>query len=430
MKYELFDITETQKNLVVEIPGDAVDAEVARLAEEYSRTARVPGFRVGKVPLKVARQRFRDQILHEAAHELVPRAVDRALRERGLDPIDTPEIRDVVVEESKPLTFTATFETVPPIDPGDVTTVALRRHVEPVGDEAVEHALGRLRDRAARFEPIEGRPAEFGDTVAVDLERTPVGAGGAASGAKDRHEGVSIEIGAPANPPGLDAEIVGLDVGASKTFRLTFPADYAVQEMAGTSVEYAITVRAIRRRVLPALDDEFARDLGEFDSLAALRARVRQDLEAEAAREADRAMRADLLRHLAARVTFEAPASLVDREVTRRLEDFTRELGRQGIDPAEMKIDWEDVRERQKGAAAESVKSALVLDEVARRDQIAVSDEEVEAEVARYAERTGRTPAAVRARIEKEGGLARLYAGLRREKTIDHLLSRATIVSA
>jgi len=186
----------------------------------------------------------------------------------------------------------------------------------------------------------------------------------------------------------------------------------------------------LRRRVLPAIDDELARDLGEFENLAALRARVRQDLEAEAAREAEREVRNDLLKQLAGRVAFDAPASLVEREIDRRVEDFARQLIQQRIDPAEMKINWEEFRQHQRGPAADAVKSALVLDEVARREGLKASDEDVEAEVARYAERTGRAPAAVRARLEKEGGLGRLHAGLRREKTIDFLLSRATIVTA
>jgi trigger factor len=185
-------------------------------------------------------------------------------------------------------------------------------------------------------------------------------------------------------------------------------------------------VKAVRKRVVPDLDDEFAKDLGEFDSLAALRSRVRADLEHEAMHEAERDVRAELLKQLAARVSFDVPAALLDREIDRRVEEFVRRLIEQQIDPMRTNINWEEFRERQKEAAAEAVQSALVLDEVARREGITVSNQEVEEEVGRYAERTGRTAAAVRARLEKEGGLSRLYTGLRREKTVSFLLSRAT----
>ncbi len=430
MKHELIDVTPTEKNLVIEIPGDVVDQAIARLTREYGRTARVPGFRPGKVPPKVVRQRFRDQILHEVTHELVPRAVDEALRERGLDPVDTPDIRDVVVEEGQPLKFTASFETVPPIDPGDYASLSLRRRDARLEPDAVPQALARLRERAARYEPVEGRGVETGDAVLIDLDRRAVGAEGGAPATSERHENITVEIGAAANPPGFDGELMGLTVGATKRFRLTYPADYPVGEMAGSSVDYDVTLKAIRRRVVPDLDDEFARDLGEFENLEALRAGVGQDLRAEAERDVERELRGDLLRQLAARVTFEAPASLVEREIDRRVEEFARRLVEQRIDPAKANINWEEFRQHQRGPAADAVRSALVLDEVARRERLAVSDEEIEAEVARYAERTGRTPAAVRARVEKEGGLARLYAGLRREKTIDFLLSRATLLTS
>src|SRR5512141_106329 len=141
MKTEYIDVSETQKNLVVEIPSKVVDAEIDKVARDYSKAARVPGFRPGKVPAKVVRQRFRDQILHDVAHGLIPRAIDEALRERGVEPVDTPDIRDVVVEEGQPLKFTAQFETVPPIDPGDYSGVQVRRTTVQVDDEAVDRAL-------------------------------------------------------------------------------------------------------------------------------------------------------------------------------------------------------------------------------------------------------------------------------------------------
>src|SRR5256714_4391068 len=153
MKIELVDINETRKNLRVEIPHDVVDAEIDRIARDYSRKAKIPGFRPGKAPPRVIKQRYKDQILHDVAHDLIPRAVDDALRERGVEAIDTPDIRDVTVEEGRPLTFTAAFDTVPSFEPGDYSTIALRRPSARVEDEAVNIALQRLRDRAARFEP-------------------------------------------------------------------------------------------------------------------------------------------------------------------------------------------------------------------------------------------------------------------------------------
>ena len=443
MKTEFIDVSETQKNLVVEIPSTVVDAEIDKVSRDYSKAARIPGFRPGKVPAKVVRQRFRDQILHDVAHGLIPRAVDEALRERGVEPVDTPDIRDVVVEEGQPLKFTASFETVPPIEPGDYASITLHLKSTDVESSAVEEALGGLRDRAARYEPVEGRGVEHGDSVVMDLVRTAtpkpeadqplIVIAGEPAAPKvrpepqtDRHDSVTVEIGAAANPPGFDEELIGLSSGEAKMFDVDYPDDYAIAELAGTKVSYAVTVKGIRRRVVPDLDDEFAKDLGEFADLEALRARVRDDLEHEAKHEAERDARGELLKQLAARVTFEVPASLLDREIDRRVEEFVRRLMDQQIDPMKVNINWEEFREKQRDAASEAVRGALALDEVARRERIFPTEDEVNAEVQGYAERSGRTAPAVRARLEKEGGLARLYSGMRREKTVDFLLSRAT----
>src|SRR6476661_8792079 len=151
MKTEFADVNETRKTLAVEIDSTVVDEEIEKVARDYGKAARIPGFRPGKVPPKVVRQRFRDQILHDVAHGLIPRAVDEALRERGVEPVDTPDIKDVVVEEGQPLKFTATFDTVPPIDPGDYSSIRLTRAGLNVSDAAVDQALSELRERGARY---------------------------------------------------------------------------------------------------------------------------------------------------------------------------------------------------------------------------------------------------------------------------------------
>ena len=420
MKTEFADVNETRKTVRVEIPSAAVDAEIDRIAADYSRKARIPGFRPGKAPARVIKQRFKDQILHDVAHDLIPRAVDEALRERGVEAVDSPDVQDVILEAGKPLTFTASFDTVPEFEPGDLATIAFTRASPGINDEGVDLALQRLRDRGARHEPVEGRGVDHGDTLTVDLARTDAG------GTPDTHKDVSIELGAKANPPGFDEQLLGLAAGATKSFSLHYPADYPIGELANADVSYTVTVKGLKRRVLPELDDEFAKDLG-VDSLEALKTRVREDLEHEAKHAAEREDRSELMKQLASRLPFDVPASMIDREVDRRLEDFARRLIDQNVDPRQAGIDWNAFRESQREVSREAVAAALVLDEVTRREKLEVSDDEVEAEVVKYGERTGRTPAAVRAALEKEGGLSRIYAGLRREKSIDFVMTRATI---
>ena len=432
MKVEITELSETRRRLDVEIQAPDVDATIGRLAEQYRRRAQVPGFRPGKVPVHVVRQRFKDDILRDAARDMVPRAVDDALREQAVTPIETPDVQEISIDDGQPLTFNALFEIMPSIEELDYDALTLRRTSVAPDENANDRALEEIRRHASRLEPVTDRGIEAGDAVTLDLTRRGVrGSEEAASPPPaDRHENVSIELGAEANPPGFDAELRGLQVSQSKAFELSYPADHEQSEFAGTQVAYEVVVKALHRRLLPDLDDEFARSVGDFDTLEALKTRIATDLQRDAAAEAERGVRRDLITQLASRVTVEVPAALINREVERRLEQVAAQLTRQRVDPRTAPIDWDALRDEQREPALEMVRGSMVLDEVARRESLTVSDDDLEQELTRYAERLERTPALVRAQLEKDDGLGRLSEGLRREKAIDFLLSRATIVSA
>ena len=432
MKHDFTDISATRKALSVEIPPDIVEAEIERIAERYGKSAKVPGFRPGKVPAHIVRKRFRDEILHDVAHAIIPRAVDSVLRERSIEPVESPDISDVVLEEGKPLSFKATFETLPSIDPGVYEGVVLHRNAAVLEVGEVDRTLSQLRQRAARFEPVDGRASELGDTLIVDVVRTPRQRLIALPGESlqpekpETLENVSVELGSPANPPEFDENLAGVMPGAEKSFETTYPEDFAIEDLRNQTVGYRVTVKAIRKRVVPPLDDDLAKEIG-FDTVEALRERVKEDLQREAEMESERRLRADLLKELSSRVSIELPASMVDREIDRRLEEFVGRLFQQGIDPMKAGIDWKQFRDEQRGPAEDTVRAALLLDEIAKRESITVTDEDVRAEIDHYAAQSGREPASVRATLEKEGGLGRIYAGLRRERTVKWLLEKANI---
>ena len=429
MKSEIVDVNETRRDLTVELPSTAVDEAIGRAAAKIGRAAKIPGFRPGKVPVTVVRQRFKGEIMQEVAERLISKAVGDALVERGVEPIETPDITDLVLEEGKPLTSKASFDIVPPFDPGDLATIEATQAASTIADEAVDQSLERLRERAARFEAVESGAVASGHTVVISLERRGTDKDGK-QGDLEKHEQVSIELGAPSNPPGFDAEMIGMAPGATKRFTITYPADYTIAELAGGTVDYTVTLKEIKQRVVPPLDDELAKDLGEFESLDALRTRVRDDLEHEALHAAERQLRQDLLKQLAARVPFAVPATLIEREIDRRLEDFARRLMDQRIDPRQANIDWKTFREGQRAPATEAVGSAMALDEIARRESVTVSDEDLDAELQRYADQTGHSLASIRARLQKDGELGRLAAGLRREKAVSLVISRARITKS
>ena len=428
MKSETRDVGACRKELTVEIPAATVDAEIGRISARYGRSLKVQGFRPGKVPARVVRARFHDQILRDVAQELIPSAVDEAVADHDLQPVATPEIRDVEVDDGKPLTFTALLETVPAIEPGDYTAFTLRQ--TPVATDAaaaaVEQAVERLRQGRAHLEPVTERAAEHGDVLTIDLERRMPDQPGAAP---EHLQDVRIEIGSDANPPGFDGEMVGLEPGATRSFTVTHAENDAVRRLAGRQASYVIEVKTVQRPALPDLDDEFARSIGKFDDLAALRAQVEADLRAQAEADARNEVRQDLLRQLANRVTVDVPEALIGRELDRRMEQVARRLVEEQVDPRQARIDWDAFREQQRASATDTVRGTLVLDEIADREAIEVTGGDVDQEVEHQSALSGRTPQAVRALLEKDGGIGRLRAGLRREKAIALLMKRATVVS-
>jgi len=426
MKSEIVDVNETRRDLTIEVPSEVVNEAIGNAAAKLGRSVKIPGFRPGKVPATVIRQRFKPQIMQDVAEHLVSKAVGDALVEKGVEPISTPDIQDLVLEEGKALTFKATFDVVPGFDPGDLSTIEATEPSRAIDDEVVNQSLERLRERNARYEAVEAGVVEAGHTVVVGLERKGTDKAGK-EGDAEKHEQVNIELGAPSNPPGFDTEVIGMVPGSSKSFTVTYPEDYAIPELAGGKVDYTVNLKEIKKRIIPALDDELAKDLGEFESLDALRARIREDLEHEALHAAERQLRQDVLKQLAARVPFAVPDSLVEREIERRLEDFARRLMDQRIDPRQANIDWNAFREGQRAPAVEAVGSAIVLDEIVKREQIDVTDEDLDAELQRYAEQTGHSVASIRARLQKDGELGRLAAGLRREKAVAHVMAKASI---
>ena len=361
------------------------------------------------------------------AQDLIPAAVDEAVAEHDLKPVATPQIRDVEVDDGKPLTFTALFETVPAIDPGDYTAFTLRQTPVAVDAGTVDQALERLRQGRAQLEPLTERAAERGDVLTIDIERrlpdrpgaAPEHLQGRTGRDRKRRESARVRRRAGRARGGRDALVHGDPRRERRRPQTRGPAGILCnrgEERAAAGAAGPWTTSS-------------ARSLGEFDDLASLRAQVEADLRAQAEAEARHEARQDLLQQLAKRVTVEVPEALIGRELDRRVERVARRLQEEQVDPRQARIDWDAFREQQRASATDTVRGTLVLDAIAGREAIEVTGGDVEQEVGRQAALSGRTPQAVRALLEKDGGLGRLEAGLRREKAIELLMKRATVVS-
>jgi trigger factor len=421
LKVEYIEETSVRKALEFEIEAEVVDREIDSRARAYARKVKIPGFRPGRIPPEVIKQRFRQQVLEDVAESLVNKVVHEELEGRGLRPLATPKVTELKIDANQPLTFRAVFETLPLVDLPDYKGLQAKSRSPHAADEDVERELRRLQEEAARYDPVEGRAVQEGDFALLDLSWKPVPAG---KGGRD--ENALVEVGSTENHADLNAALVGMSPGETRNVRIEYGEDDPRARGART-LDYTVSLKAIKSRVLPEVDDEFAKDLGEWGSLAELRDGIRSRLLVADERRIDREVKAALVEALLQRASLEVPEALVERHMNARTESTARGLLYQGIDPSKVGVDWRQYRENQREDSVKAAKADILLDEIARREGIEVLDAELDADVARLSERMGKSREAVRAKLEKEGELPALRARIREEKTLDLLKANARL---
>jgi len=404
------------------VDSEVVEKEIEARARDYARKAKIPGFRPGKIPPEVIKKRFRAQVLEEAAEAIINRVVFEELEGRGLRPLASPQVKDVKIEERQPLTFRAIFETLPIVEMPEYRGLKVKSRKPSVSEADVDKEIDSMRDAAAQFSPVEDRASHEGDFVVLDLSWIPFpdGPGG-------HDENAMVQVGSRDSHADLNAALVGLKPGERKTVRIEYPKDHASTSLAGRTVEYSLTLKAIKQKVLPAADDEFAKDLGEFDTFDALRESVRRGLQAAEERKVDRETKNLLLEAVVAEALFEVPEALVERHMNARTEGAARSLALQGVDPRKTGINWKDYREAQREDAVKAAKADILLDEIARREGIEALPAETDQEIARLAARLKKSKETLRLQMEKDGDLQALRGRIREEKTLDLLKANARL---
>jgi trigger factor len=421
LKVEYSEETPVRKSLSFEIEPEVVEQEIETRAKHYAKRVKIPGFRPGKIPVAVIKQRFRGQVMEDVVESLVNKSVFDELESRGLRPLSTPKVQDLKIEDNKPLTFRAVFETLPPIELHDYKGLEIKVRAPRVADDAVEKELERLREDAARYDAVESRPLKDGDFAVLDVQYTRD------DGTRKHDENVLVEVGADANHKDLNEALAGMSPGDSKTVSISYEADDKSEGLAGRTVEYALTLKAVKTKVIPAADDEFAKDLGEFGSLAELKDKLRQQLLSADERRVEHDTRDALVDALIARASFDVPEALVERHMAARTRSAAEGLAMRGIDPSKAGLDWKQFHDAQREAAVRGARADILLDEIARREGITVPDSALEDEIGRLAERMKRPKEAVRQAMEKEGEISALRARMREDLTLDLLKANARI---
>ena len=408
----------TKREIEVEVPAEEVGRQTESLIQKYQKMARIPGFRRGHVPASVIRQRFSEEIKTDVVESLIPRYFRQETERLGMHPVSQPRVTDLHLHDGEPLRFKAAFEVLPEIKLEGYKELRADKPEIAVSETDVEQALSDLRERHAKFDPVEGRALADGDFAQVSLDGTPK----SGEGQPVHMNEVLVEIAGKNTMPEFTENLRGLQTGEERTFGVNYPEDAEDKRLAGKTFSYTVKVHAIKQKNLPELNEEFAKGFGEFQNVDELRRRIREQMESERRHEAEHKAKDKLVDDLIKRNDFEVPDALVEQQIDVRLERGLRALAAQGLSAEQMKkMDLPRLRAGQREQAIHDVKASLLLEKVADTENLQVSEEEVDREVESLAKQTKQTAEGVRARLTRDGGLDRIRNRIRSEKTLDFL---------
>lgn len=415
-----------KREIELEIPADTVQKAADKVARDIVRVARIPGFRPGKAPMTLVRRRFADDIQGEVVQSLVPEYLEKALGEKNLIPVTRPEVDKVEFKEGEPLKFRAIFEVLPEFELGEYKNLQVQVDEIEAGDAEVEKTIEEMRERAATFVPVEGRPAKDGDSVLIKLKGVPTEGGDPVEA-----DNVMVPLGAEETLASFTENLRGVNAGETKTFQAMYPDDYPDKKLAGKNYDFTVDVQSIKEKKLPDLNDDFVKeaagDNAEIKTLDELRKKIRENLEASKEHQQASQARDRILEQLVKAHDFPVPEALIEGQMDTRLERMVRTLASQGVDPRAMNIDWAGLRNQQRDRSVTDVKAELILDRIATAEKIDATEEELEKELEHLAEHGGESATALRARLTKQGTLDTMKSKLRSNKTIDWLYSNARI---
>ncbi len=429
------------REVTIDVPADEVTKQFRKVTKRYQKMARIPGFRAGKVPDSLIRSRFAEQIRQDVVEEILPTHFRAAIDKQQLKPVSQPQVTDIQLADGQPLHFKAIFEVLPAFSIDGYQNVTVPKPETTLTDAEFDAELSRVLDSRSTMEPVaEERALADGDWAEIDFrgeDAQPADETPADERSKDetpevapisdpiKGDGVLVEVGGPNTLPAFNEALCGAKPGQELKFEVTYPQDFNEKRLAGKTVVYQIEVKAIKRKVLPELNDEFAKELGDFETIDAFKSTLREQAGAEKRRQLESAAKDALMNALVERFQFVVPESLVQEQVDARLDRGLRALASQGMSPDDMrKLDFDRLRVAQRESALAEVKGSILLDRIAEAEHTEVTDQEVEDQL-RFISVQSREPLeTLRTRLTGDGSLARIREQLRREKTWAALYDR------
>ena len=407
-----------KRSVEIEIPLEEVERARERVTNSIKQRVRLPGFRPGKAPVSMIQSRFEGEIRNEVLELLLPQAFRDRVQKEELKVVGQPDISDLKFEPGQPIRFKAQFEISPEFELGEYRGIPVKYEEPTVTDEEIDKRLEAMRENKAEYPNLDPRPIENGDYVLVHLKSL--------SGlAEPIDQDVQIQVGGEDTLPAFNEILIGISPDETKQVDITYPDDYGQERLAGKTVSFDLTPKFIRKKELPALDDEFARDLGDYQTLDELKDAVRKTIFHEKQYVTQQAAKEELIDKLIERNDFPVPDAYIDKQIENQVRMQLRDLAGRGIDPNTIKLDWEKVKENQRDKAIRNVKASLLLEKISEREGMHATKDEVDREVQRVARQEREAVPVTRARLEKEGALARIASHIQTEKTLHFLFEQA-----
>jgi len=427
MKVNVENITEVKKKVFVEIPEEEVDREIDSIYADLKKTARIKGFRPGKAPRSILERYFKDQVKGEAVQKLIQGTCVKAFEDLNLRPVSTPVIDPQELQTGKPFQYSAIVEIKPEIKVEGYFGLKLEGKKEDVKDEEIEQRLRGLQNLYANLKTIsEPRPVRNGDSVVIDYEGTMDGKPLEGGKATD----YTVDVGSGRFIPEFEEKLVGCNPEEERDIEVHCPEDYGYKRWAGKTIFFHVKVKEIKEKILPVLDDEFAKDLGKYESLEELKAHLREDIEKEKKAALDRKLKEQIVEQLIRANPFEVPESLIEEQANSLVSGTRARLASQGIAFESLGVTEEKMKENSREAAQRQVQTFLILEKVSEREGITVTDEEVEQRLKEISEQTHQTLDAVKRYYEKNNLIPELKAGILNNKTLNLLLEKAEVIQS
>jgi len=423
LKVEVVNKSSCQRALSVEVDPESLKSEYSTVCSKYQQQARIPGFRRGKTPMSIVLQRFKNEIREDFVEAAVQKHLLEAIKAEKLAPLDHPHVHDLSYNEGQPLKFTAEFEVLPELNLSNYRGLEIERVPVEVKEEEVDAAIKAMQDRMAQFVPVTGRAIQAGDFAVISYV-------GRLDDPKKKNieaKDIYCEVGSDNTLAEFSENLVGAHAGEKKSFPVKYADDFPNKELAGTEVHYDIEIQDIRQRQVPELNDEFAKDAGQYGSLEELRSKVRESINGDKNQAAQSNMQEKLVELIIQNNPFEVPAVMVKKQTENRFNDYVRSLIARGVHPKTLDIDWKQFQERQKELAVTDVKVALVLEHIAEKENITVTEEELDEDISKRAQETHQAFEAVKSRLTKEGATDRIRDRIRNKKSLNLLLSLASV---